>query len=140
MELDVALPELLARFNQIFEALESDEPPDAQDFHGPAVSDMRRLVQKIAQIHSVIDAMNFRGGLRAALHHQPAAVFGLDRDKFRRGANFPEKIVAPEVSHEILAVRRNAEREIGHRLQKQGGVRRAIGEVDMKMVDLVPDE
>src|SRR5213082_3024987 len=38
MELDAALSELLARFNQIFEALEGDEPPDAQDFHGPALS------------------------------------------------------------------------------------------------------
>ena len=69
MELDIALPELLARFNQIFEALESDEPPDAQDFHRPAMSGLRRLVQKIAEIHSVVDAMDFRRRIRTPLHH-----------------------------------------------------------------------
>src|SRR5438045_2569964 len=69
MELDVALAQLLARFDQILETLEGDEPPDAQDFHGPALSGVRRLVQKIAEIHSVVDAVDFRRRIRAALHY-----------------------------------------------------------------------
>ena len=46
------------------------------------------------------------------------AVFGLDRDEFRRVANFPEKIILPEIRHEILAVGGDAEWNPGHLLQK----------------------
>ncbi len=36
-ELDAALAQLLARFDQVFEPLERDQPADAQDLHRPGV-------------------------------------------------------------------------------------------------------
>ena len=77
-------------------------------------------------------------GQRACI--KAAAVFRFHRDKFRFVADFAQQIVVAEIGHEILAVRGDAERNVRHRFQKQRGVRGAIGEMDMKMIDRVPPE
>ena len=53
--------------------------------------------------------MNFRGGVRASLAKKFAAVIGLSSNELRRSADFTKEIVAAEVFHEILAVRRHTE-------------------------------
>ncbi len=81
--------------------------------------------------------MNLARRIRAARRHQAAAVFRLDRDKFRCVTDLAQQVVIAEIGHEILAVRRDAERDVGHRFQEKRGVRGAVGEVNMKMLDLM---
>ena len=96
--------------------------------------------QKISEIHSVIDTVNLVGCSRAALRHQAAAVFGFHGDELGRVADLAEEIVVAEIGHEILTVRGDAERDIGHRFQEKRGMRRAVREMDVEMVDLVSRE
>ena len=81
--------------------------------------------------------MNLAGRIRAPRRHQAAAVFGLDRDKFGFVADLAQQIVVAEIGHEILAVRGDAERDVRHRFQEKRGMRGAVREVNMKMVDLL---
>jgi len=71
------------------------------------------------------------------LRHPVAAVFRLNRDELSRVANLPEEIIVAEISHKILTVRGNAERDVCHRFQKKGRMRRAVREVHVKVVDFV---
>ena len=84
--------------------------------------------------------MNFPGGIRAPLTKQVTAVIRFSRNKLRGGADFAEKIVITEVLHEILSVCRDAERNFRNFLQEHGRVRRAIGEMHMKMIDAIARE
>ena len=139
-ELDAALAQLFAGFDQVFEAFERHQPPDAENLNRPVGDWFRAGLEKVRQVHPVIDPVDFARRIRTPRLHQVAAVFRFHRHEFRFVADFAEQIVVPKIGHEILAVRGYAERKTGHRLQEQGGVRGAIGEMDMKMIDRVPAE
>ena len=104
-----------------------------RDGPGETGSGCRR--RKNCRIHSVVNAMNLRRRFRAALLDQSTAVVGLDRDKFRRVANFAEQIVLREVGHEILAMRGDAEWNAAQRFEKDRRVRGAIGEMNVNVLD-----
>src|SRR5437667_107953 len=113
---------------EILEPLERDEPAHADDArHGICSALSRR--RKMFEIDSVVNAMNFRGGIRTALANQLAAVIGFSRDELRGGADFTKEIVTAEVLHEILPVRRHAEWNPGNFFQQKCGMRCAIGEM-----------
>ena len=62
------------------------------------------------EIDPVVNPMNFRGRIRAALAKQLAAVIGFGRYKRRRGADFTQEIIVAQILHEILSVRGDTER------------------------------
>ena len=89
---------------------------------------------------TILAAMNFAFRIWAARLHESAAVFRFHRHEFRFVTDFAKQVVVPQIGHEVLAVRGHAERKTGHRFQEQGGVRGAVGEMDVKMIDRVPAE
>ena len=95
---------------------------------------------KTFDIDSVVNAVNFGSGTRTALAKKLAAVIGLGRDELGRSADLAKKIVAAQVLHEILTMCRDAERNAGNFLQKNCGMRRAIGKMHMHMIDPVARE
>ena len=138
-EIESSACKLGTSVNEILEPLEWDEPAHADDArHGICSALSRR--RKMFEIDSVVNAMNFRGGIRTALANQLAAVIGFSRDELRGGADFTKEIVTAEVLHEILPVRRDAEWNPGNFFQEKCGMRCAIGEMNVHMIHLVTRE
>ena len=66
--------------------------------------------RKTFEIDAVVNPVNFRRGIGTTLAEQVAAVIGFGCDEFRCGADLAQQIVAAEILHKILPVRRDAER------------------------------
>ena len=78
--------------------------------------------------------MNFRRRIRTTPTKQVAAVIRLGCHEFRRLTDLAEQVVAAEIFHEILPVRRDAERNARNFLEGKCRVRRAIREVNVHMI------
>src|SRR4051794_12360924 len=124
----------------MFKAFECDQPADADDSWDRRNVWGRNRRRESFQIDPIINTMNFRRGIRAALAEKVATVIGLRGYELRGRANFAKQIVAAEILHKILAMRGDAEWDPGNLFQKKRCVRCAIGEMNMHMVDLLPRE
>src|SRR5438874_8746679 len=89
--------------------------------------------RKAAKIDPVVNAKNLAARLRTTRRQQITAKIGFGADKFCAGAEFAQQFVIAEIAHEILTMRRHAERNSADCFHEHGGVRGAIGEMDMKM-------
>src|SRR5260370_22782697 len=87
------------------------------------------------QINPVINAVNFRGGIRATLAKKIATIIGLGRDKLRSRTDLAQEIVITEIFHEILSVRGDTERNSRDCFQEKSRVRCAVGKMNVKMID-----
>jgi hypothetical protein len=91
------------------ESLECDEPADADDArHG--IVGHRNWNRKPFEIDSVVNTVNFLHGIGTTLAEQIPAVIGFSGNKLRSVADFAKEIIAGKVLHEVLSVRRDAER------------------------------
>src|ERR1700680_2240722 len=115
----------------MFESLERNKPADAEDSRR-GIYRRRKRRRESFQIDPVIDPVDLRRRIWAALAKQLAAVIGFGRDKLCCGADFAQKIVVSQIDHEILAVRGDAEGDAGNFFQEKRGVGCAVGEVDVK--------
>src|SRR5213078_5196509 len=121
------------------ETFECDEPAHADDArHG--IDGSRNWRRKTFEIDSVMNAVNFRSGIRTALAKKVAAVIGFSRDELGGSADFAKEIVAAEVLHEILPMRCDAEWNAGNFFQEQRRVRCPVCEMNVHMVDVVARE
>ena len=106
--------QLSAGVDEILETFECNQSSNTHDLWDMVGRDRRACGvttwhRKTLKIDSVVNAMNLCRGSRTTLAKQVAAVIGFGGNKFRRGANLAEKIVAAEVLHKILPVRGHAE-------------------------------
>ena len=113
-EIESAPRNFAAGVDEVVEPLECHKPAHADDARHMVGRDRRarRLIiwpGKAFEVESVVNTVNFRGGIRTALAKKLTAVIGLSRDEFRRGADFSKEIIAAEVFHEILPMRGDAE-------------------------------
>src|SRR5256885_13078548 len=116
-EINSAALQLDACVDEILETFECNQPSNAHDSrHG--ISSRQTGDRKTFEIDSIINTVNFcrRRGTTPA--KQIAAVISFGGDKCCRSANVAEKIVAAEIFHEILAVRRDAEWNACNLLEK----------------------
>src|SRR5207247_9328210 len=90
---------------------------------------------KMIQIESVVNTMNVPGRILTALAKKTPTVIGLSRDELRGSADLAKEIVAAEVFHKILPMRRDAERNARNFFQEKCSVRCPIGEVNVYMID-----
>jgi hypothetical protein len=89
--------------------------------------------RKAAEINPVVNAKNLAARFRTTRREQITAKIGFGADKFCAGAEFAQQFVIAEIAHEILTMRRHAERNSADCFHEHGGVRGAIGKMDMKM-------
>ena len=99
---------LAASIDEMVETFECDQPAHADDARY-GIDGGRNWRRKTFEIDPVVNAVNFRSGIRTALAKKPAAVIGFSRNELRCGANLAKEIVATEIFHEILPVRGDAE-------------------------------
>ena len=59
---------------------------------------------KTRQINSIINPVNFRRGIRAALAKQLEAIIGFGSNELGSSADFAKEIIAAKILHEILSV------------------------------------
>jgi hypothetical protein len=94
-----------------------------------------------AGLDAIIDVDDLPLGLRADAREQLPAVIAHSHDELRFLAHLAEQgVVAAELHLEILCMRRETERDAGNPFQEDGGVRGAIREMDVEMVDAPPSE
>ena len=138
-KIDSTACELGAGGDEMLKPLECNEPADTDDArHGIDRGCGRR--RKMFEIDSVMNAVNFRSGIRTALAKKVAAVIGFSRDELGGSADFAKEIVAAEVLHEILPMRCDAEWNAGNFFQEQRRVRCPVCEMNVHMVDVVAHE
>src|SRR5437899_4447278 len=129
-----------AGIDQNIEPLERDQSCHAEksNFGGTCFCTSRDVQKhvpprKAAEIDPVVNAKNLAARFRTTRREQITAIIGFGADKFCAGAEFAQQFVIAEIAHEILTMRRHAERNSADCFHEHGGVRGAIGEMDMKM-------
>src|SRR5262249_14169641 len=141
-EIEFASRKFSASVDEMLEPLECDKPANADDAR-PFKGRRRRFVvgrRKTFEIDPVVNAVNFRSGIRTAVAKKLTTVIGLSCDELRRSADFTKQVVTAEVLHEILPVRGDAEWNAGNFFQEKCGVRRAVREMNVHMIDIVTRE
>src|SRR5262249_50000736 len=133
-EIETPARKLSASVEEVLESLKRNQSADTDDARHCILrhSVMRR--RKTRQVHPVINTVNFRSRIGAALAQQVAAVIGFGRNELRGSANLPQQVIIAEVLHEILSVCRYAEWNPRNLFQEHRGVRRSIREVHMNMI------
>src|SRR5205807_9877111 len=129
-----------AGIDQNIETLERDQSSHAEksDFGGTCFCTSRDVQKhvpprKAAEIDPVVNAKNLAARFRTTRRQQITAKIGFGADKFCAGAEFAQQFVIAEIAHEILTMRRHAERNSADCFHEHGSVCGAIGEMDMKM-------
>src|SRR3982074_1202512 len=91
--------------------------------------------RKVFQIDSIEYVINFRRRVRTSFGQQLTAVVCFHGDERGRRADLGEKLIVPEIDHEILSMGGDAKGDSRNLFQKQRGGGGAIGEVQVKMID-----
>ena len=86
-KIEATARQLRASVNKLLKPFERNKPSDADD-HWRWVQCGRKPEREMLEIDPVVNPVNFRGRIRAALAKQLAAVIGFGRYKRRRGADF----------------------------------------------------
>ena len=93
----------------MLESFECNKPAHADDARH-SIHRGRSQRREMVEVNPVIDPVNFCSGIWAPLAKQLAAIISYSRNKLRGGADFAQEIIVAQVLHEILPVRRYAER------------------------------
>ena len=132
-EIQCAILQLRTGINQNVETFERNQSAGAKKSDWADRMSLCLGYGKTGEVNSVINAKDFLARFRATRCQHIATVIRLSAHKFGAGAKFAQQFVVAEIAHEILPMSRDTEGDPADCLDKHGGVRGAVREMNMKM-------
>ena len=124
------LPQQSARPDQMLKPLELNQPPNRN--HPQRIPHLHPRPRKIIQLNPIVNPHHLPLTLGTHLTQQIPTVITHRHHKLRLPRHLRQQLLAPQVKHEILRVRRETERE-PQLLQKQRAMRRPVRKMHMHM-------
>ena len=124
------LPQQRARPDQMLKPLELNQPPHRN--HPQRIPHLHPRPRKIIQLNPIVNAHNLPLTVRTHLTKQVPAVITHRHHKLRLPRHLRQQVLASQIKHEILRMRRETERK-PQLLQKQRTMRRPVRKMHMHM-------